>query len=172
MASIDDHPQYRELIEKLKPGWHAGGLLFVMQPGELDDEMTDWLMGRIAGRRSIGRTVFGDFILFRDLRDRARETGDGDPETEADVAMIDIHYKRMDVLGYSIAEVLEKLDDPSFQKAFFRKELADAVRARIGAPKDNECYGFVPALALGGSEDAASVASVDWRVHQAILIQT
>jgi len=43
---IDDHPQYRELLENLKPGWHASGLLLVTKPGELDEEMSAWLMGR------------------------------------------------------------------------------------------------------------------------------
>ena len=169
---IDDHPQYRDLVAKLKPGWHAGGLLLVTAPGALDEEMTPWLMGKIAGRRSIGRTVFGDFVLFRDLRERARETGTGDPENEGDVAMVDIHYKKMEVLGYSVSMFLENLNDPKFQRAFFRKDLADAVNKRIGAPQDSECYAFLPALALGGSEDAASVKSLDWRVQQAILIQT
>ncbi|MBL8923444.1 MAG: DUF1851 domain-containing protein [Myxococcaceae bacterium] len=170
-SSVDDHPGYAKLVKRLAPGAAAGGLVIVTRPGALDAELREWLMGNVSGRRSIGRTAFGDLLVFRDLRERARELGVGDPAREGDVAVVDVHFKRMTVLGTSVDTFLDGLDDPLFQKAFLRKELFDEVKRRLGACKPNECYAFVPALALGGSEDAGSVQRVDWRVHQAILLQ-
>lgn len=171
-SSVDSHPGYALLTKRLKPGPVAGGLVIITRPGALDGELRDWLLGNVAGRRSLGRTAFGDLVVFRDLRERARELGVGDAEREGDVALVDIHYKKMTVLGTSVETFLDGLDDALFQKAFLRKELFDEAKRRLGACKPTECYGFVPALALGGSEDADSVQRVDWRVHQAILLQT
>lgn len=146
--------------------------MVITPPGALDDELHDWLMGNVAGRRSIGRTAFGELLVFRDLRERARELGVGDPERESDVALIDVHFKKMTVLGNSVEAFLDSLDDGDFQDAFLRRSMFDEVKQRLGPCAPNECYGFVPALSLGGSEDADSVQRVDWRVHQAILLQT
>lgn len=171
-SSVDDHPGYALLVKRLRPGPVAGGLVVITAPGALDREVHDWLMGNVAGRRSIGRTAFGDLLVFRDLRERARELGVGDADREGDVALIDVHFKKMTVLGTSVESFLDGLDDELFQRAFLRKELFDEVKRRLGACKPTECYGFVPALALGGSEDADTVRRVDWRVHQAILLQS
>jgi hypothetical protein len=170
--AVDSHPSYQRLIETLKPGRYARGLVFITEPGTLDEEMTDWLMGHVDGRRSLGRTAFGEILVFRDLRARASELGVGDPDRESDVALIDIHYKKMRVLSQDVEGFLDALEDPEFQSTYLRKELYEAVRAKVGPPSEGECYGFVPALALGGSEEVGSVQRLDWKVHQAILIQT
>lgn len=167
---LESHPGYLELIWRLRPGSYAGGLIVITTPGALDAELHDWLMGNMEGRRSIGRTAFGELLVFRDLRERARQLG-GDPEREGDVALVDIHYKKMTVLGTSVETFLDGLDDPQFLDAFFRREMFSDALQRLGPCAKNECYGFVPALALGGSEEAESLQRVDWRVHQALLLQ-
>ena len=65
--TIESHPGYRRLLERLTPGPAANGLLFFTKPGALDDEMSDWLLGNVQGRRSLGRTAFGELIIFRDV---------------------------------------------------------------------------------------------------------
>jgi hypothetical protein len=171
-GTIDGHPSYARLVKELRPGRHAGGALLVTEPGALDDVMAPWLMGRVDGRRSLGRTAFGDLIVFRDLRARARALGEPGADTACDVAMVDIHYKRMAVLAYSVDALLESLDDVEWQRAFLRRDMYQEVRQRLGDYADGECFCFVPALSLGGSDDAASVQRADWRVHQEILRQT
>lgn len=165
------HPKLTWLLANLKPGRHAGGLLQFSLPGTHAAELEPWLMGRTEGRTSIGRTAFGELLVFRDLRDHAASLGMEDAESACDVAAIDIHYKRMKVLAMSAEEFVEVLDDAKWQKAFLRLPLYQAARARLGEWEQHECFGFVPALALGGSEQAASVQRVDWRVHQSLLLQ-
>ena len=165
------HPKLTWLLANLKPGRYAGGLLQFSPPGTHAREMGPWLMGRTDGRTSIGRTAFGELLVFRDLRDHATSLGMEDAETACDVAAIDIHFKRMKILATSAEEFVELLDDAEWQKAFLRKPLYLAAKARVGDWDQHECFGFVPALALGGSEQAASVERVDWRVYQALLLQ-
>ena len=165
------HPRLTWLIANLKPGRYAGGLLQFSPPGTHAREMGPWLMGRTDGRTSIGRTAFGELLVFRDLRHHATSLGMEDAETACDVAAIDIHFKRMKILATSAEEFVELLDDAEWQKAFLRKPLYLAAKARVGDWDQHECFGFVPALALGGSEQAASVERVDWRVYQALLLQ-
>lgn len=165
------HPKLTWLIENLPQGRHAGGLLQISAPGRHARELEPWLMGRTAGRTSIGRTAFGELLVFRDLREHAASLGMEDAELACDVAAIDIHFKRMKVLSMSAEEFVELLDDAEWQNAFLRKPLYEAAKARLGEWGPNECYGFVPALSLGGSETADSIDRVDWNVHQALLFQ-
>lgn len=171
-GGVDAHPGYALLASKLKPGRYAGGMLFVTKLGEHDDEMGPWLMGKTDGRRAIGRTAFGDIVVFRDLSGRAKELGLPDPHTACDVAMIDIHYKRMTMLADSAKSFLDSLDDTDWQKAYLRADMYEQAKKRLGDYSDDECFCFRLALAMGGSEDVASVQRANWRVHQEILRQT
>ncbi len=166
------HPKLTWLLANLKPGRHAGGLLQFALPGAHAAELEPWLMGKTEGRTSIGRTAFGELLVFRDLRDHAASLGMEDAEFACDVAAIDIHFKRMKILATSAEEFVQLLDDEEWQRAFLRLPIFAAARARLGDWDQHECYGFVPALSLGGAEHAASVQRVDWRVHQSILLQT
>ena len=165
------HPKLTWLLANLASGRHAGGLLQMSPPGIHAVQLEDWLMGNTAGRTSIGRTAFGELLVFRDLRDKAQELGMPDAELACDMAAVDIHFKKMKVLATSAEEFVELLGDDEWQRAFLRKSIYDAARARVGDWGSTECFCFVPALALGGSEDAASVECVDWHVHQALLLQ-
>lgn len=165
------HPKLTWLIQHLPAGRYAGGLLQISPPGTHARELEPWLMGRTAGRTSIGRTAFGELLVFRDLREHAASLGMEDAELACDVAAIDIHFKRMKVLSTSAEEFVQLLDDVEWQNAFLRKPLFDAVKERLGEWGADECYCFVPALALGGSEEAPSVERVNWNVHQALLLQ-
>lgn len=166
------HPKLTWLLANLKPGRHAGGLLQFSLPGAHAAELEPWLNGQTEGRTSIGRTAFGELLVFRDLRDKAASLGMPDADIACDVAAIDIHHKRMKILATSAEEFVELLDDEEWQRAFLRLPLFTAAKERLGDWDQHECYGFVPALALGGAEHAASVQRVDWRVHQSILLQT
>jgi hypothetical protein len=77
----------------------------------------------------------------------------------------------MTVIAWSVEELLEQLDHLEFQKAYLRRELYDAARARLGDYGDDEAYSFVPALAMGGSEDPACVERARWDVYQDLLFQ-
>jgi hypothetical protein len=171
-TDLESHPGYALLVSKLKPGRHAGGTLFITKPGAHDVEMGRWLMGKTDGRRSLGRTAFGDIVFFRDLRERASALGVPGADKAGDVAIVDIHRKQMTMIAESAEGLLRVLDDDAWQRAFLRADMYREARARLGDYADDECFCFKLALALGGSEDASSVQRARWDVHQDILIQT
>lgn len=165
------HPKLAVLTKKLPPGRYADGLVLFNEPGTHARELGDWLMGNTKGRVALGRTAFGELIVFRDLRERARENGEPDAHLTCDVAIVDIHTKRMKVPCQSVEEWLASLDDAAWQREHLRRDLYDEVAPVLGAYAADECYGFVPALVLGGAEEAASVQKQKWRAHQALLLQ-
>jgi hypothetical protein len=169
---FEQHPGYALLVSKLMPGRYAGGMIFITKFGAHDREMGPWLMGNVEGRRAIGRTAFGDIVIFRDLRGRAKELGLPRADAACDVAMIDVHYKRMAVLADSAEGFIASLDRADWQKAFLRADLYEKAKKRLADYADDECFCFALPLAMGGSEDAASIQRVNWTVHQDILRQT
>jgi hypothetical protein len=171
ISAESKHPKLAILIEKLPPGRYAGGTLMVTKPGTYHEQMSQWLMGNVEGRVAFGRSAFGDILVFRDLRKRSAEQGMENADEACDVAFIDLNLKRMTVLALSVEEFLAKLDDPTFQQKFLRKPLYDQVKARIGDYDDDQVYGFVPALALGGDEKPETVERSNWLVYQEILFQ-
>lgn len=165
------HPKLPALLKKLRPGRHAGGTLIITEPGAHHDEMSQWLMGNTDGRVALGRTVFGDIVVFRDLRDHAAAQGLRGADTACDIAVIDLNLKKMIVLAWSVEDFLKNLDVRKFQNTFLRRKLYDRVKSLLGEPGDGETYAFVPALALGGSEDETQVERQNWSVYQDILFQ-
>jgi hypothetical protein len=165
------HPKLALLLERLPPGRHAAGTLIVTKPGAHHAEMRRWLQGNVAGRVALGRSAFGDILIFRDLRKQAAAQGLASADEACDVALIDLNFKKMTVLAWSVEELLSHLDSAKFQRAFLRKKLYDQVKARLGDYGDDEAYAFAPVLALGGRESADSVQRSRWSVYQDFLLQ-
>jgi hypothetical protein len=157
-------------------GWgrFGSGFLHLASPASLDDVLSDWLGKKDATRTPLGWTALGDIIYFRDLRERARALGMGEPEADqaCDVSVIDVRYKQVKMLAWSLSGFFEGcLGDENALRSELHKDLFDAALARLGPPNADEIYGFVPALGLGGAEDAASLERVDALVHLDILRQ-
>ena len=63
------------------------------------------------------------------------------------------------------------LIDEDIRDRILRVALYDEAKERLGPPERDECYAFVPALALGGAETADSVQRVKIREHLGVLAQ-
>jgi hypothetical protein len=169
--AFGDHPSLAKLLSQLPPGRYADGTLIVTEPDLHHAEMARWLMGNVEGRVALGRTAFGDIVVFRDLRERAAARGLPGVDDACDVALIDLNLKKMTVLAWSVEAFLDELDDREFQETYLRRTLYDQVKARLGDYGDDEAYAFVPALGLGGGEKAEGVERANWEVYQEILFQ-
>ena len=88
------HPRLAPLLEKLPPGRYAGGTIIVTRPDAHHGEMSRWLTGKTDGRTALGRTAFGDILVFRDLRARAAAEGLEGADEACDVAMIEISFRK------------------------------------------------------------------------------
>ena len=72
----------------------------------------------------------------------------------------------------NVADVFEgTLCDAGFiRSVLLRAEFRHAAQ-RLGAPADDECFGFFPAIALGGDGSPGTIRKVKLREHLALLAQ-
>ena len=137
-------------------GWasYADGFLRMAEPDTYEDVLDDWL-GASDKRATILSTALGHLFvwagdaahLLNPLDGRVRRLTD-DVEILFDTVLCDV-------------DVLKGL----------KKDLYDATLPRLGRPGPDECFGFVPALALGGSETPENLQRVEAREYLAILAE-
>jgi hypothetical protein len=157
-----------ELFEKLLPsallthwrdvgwaGW-ADGLLWTVDPRELDGVPGDWLGSDVQDAAVIARTAFCDLFIF----------------AEGAIHYVDVHRGGSTQITPDV-EVL--MDGLLVNDVFVGNGLQGDVYAealpRLGPPSHDTCYAFVPALALGGPGTAASIQRADLREQLTYLAQ-
>ena len=94
-----------------------------------------------------------------------RNLGDG----EYDISFLDIHYRNISVVAYTVDEFVEYLIDSEVEEKILRRKLFDEAKAKFGVLPLNEIYFFAPALVTGGAEEIKYVNKGDAAVHQSIL---
>lgn len=167
-------PALLDFYSRVGVGSFGAGLVFVLPPPVLQPMLDVWIPSS-PKRIPFARTAFGDLFYYRDLADEAREKGmTGErPGELGDVSWVDVHYGVIEVLALSIEAFFgDVLAEPSNVAGVLRGPLAHAAQEIHGPLDAAHQLAFVPALALGGSEDLASVTRVDMLVHTSILRQS
>jgi RNA polymerase primary sigma factor len=97
---------------------------------------------------------------------------EGGSDTDEDVSVIDVHYKDIQVVNWSLIEFIETdLCDDDFLNNFLDFPLFQEALAKEGNLSEGEIYSFVPALALGGAKEIGYVQKVNAKVHLDFLFQ-
>ena len=92
-------------------------------------------------------------------------------EEDQYTGIIRYRYNDFDFLSTRFDLFLNLLSDEGFLKCFFTLEdYAQAVE-KYGELADNECFGYVPLLALGGKEDVEHLQKVKTKEHIAVITQ-
>jgi hypothetical protein len=162
-----------EVFGTLGTGSFGGGVLFVLPPPVLQPMLDVWIPAS-PKRIPFARTAFGEIFYWRDLADEARASGmtGENPGELGDVSWVDVHFGAIAVVATTIEELFDDiLGEPANVDGILRGGLARAAQEIHGALDAQHQLAFVPALALGGTEDLASVQRVDMRVHTTILRQ-
>ena len=137
-------------------GWCAfgEGLLWLVDPEQLADPLEEWLGHREA--LAILRTAFGDVLFWHEAR----------------AHYLDVIYNRVHHLTGRMDILFEVTlcDESYWDNALDRPTYRQAQRC-LGAPTRDAVYTYVPALALGGSEDPAALQKVGLREHLSFLAQ-
>lgn len=138
-------------------GWcsYGQGLIWLVNPEDFKDLIVDWL-GSDKKAVVFARTAFGQMFVW--LEEKAQ--------------FVDVHYS-------TIAPITKKIEilfnytlcQDSYLEKVLDKELFDEVLPKLGPLNYDQCYGFVPALALGGPGTADTVQKLKLREHLAILAQ-
>jgi hypothetical protein len=136
-------------------GWcsYRNGLLWTVDPNELEDVKQDWRLSD--GAIIFGRSGFGDLLVI---------SGDR-------MVVVFVHTGRAIVSQLSYSEYLaSQLLEEDVEGLFFGELYQEAVRAH-GAPTSTEMFTFEPALALGGETILEDVRRVPMKPALAFLSQ-
>jgi len=80
-------------------------------------------------------------------------------------------FGRTDTLGFDAGQLVRDLQDDAFLDRQMAREPYPQGVERLGVPGVDECFGFVPLLALGGRGDAASLDRCGLWEHLAVIAQ-
>ncbi len=132
------------------------GLLRLTHPDQLAGIPQEWLDPKPKEGLVFLRTAFADLYFW----------------DEGAVFSLDVHYGRVSQVTSDVELFFDAvLCDERVQERSLRRPIYREALKRLGPPADDECYAFVPALALGGTETAESVQRVKLREHLDILRQ-
>lgn len=146
-----------ELLEIWKDygfGTFMNGYLKVINPDEYIELLQEsYFRSDIA--IPVMATAFGDIITW---------------EKQQFVAIVEYRYSRNDIMIKRFDLFLRLLKDNSFKNRFFSLAAYDEAVSQYGHLGYNECFGYVPLLALGGAEKVENIKKVKLREHIAIIV--
>jgi len=136
-----------------------GGLLRLVDPALYRPALTQWLGGEQPNYVPFALSAFGDLFYYRRLT-----------ETDADVCLLDPHYRRVATCAWSTAGFFtDYLLDEEVREDVLRESLAEEAKGALGPLAPNEIFCFTPALALGGAEELAYLTKGDAPTHLQLL---
>lgn len=150
-----------ELWEEYGFGEYGDGLIKVVAPREYMNSLYTWLGQKDFNKIPIIVTAFGDIFYYRKLEDNKN-----------DVSLLNIHYRKIEVCGYSYQEFFESyILDEDVIKNVLRADLYKQAVKELGKLDYNEIFFFTPALVLGGGKDIKYVKKGNGAIHHQVLLQ-
>jgi hypothetical protein len=117
--------------------------------------MLDGLVGLNSSAVPVFTTALADVIVY----------------IEPAYHLIQFRYGVIDFLAFDSPKFFADLQDETFLDQILARQPYPAGVARLGVPGLDECFGFVPLLALGGKEDAANLDRGGLWEHIAVIIR-
>ena len=146
------------IAEWQEEGWcgFAQGLLWLVNPDDLQEPLAEWLEAKSSGAHAFVRTAFGDVIFW----------------TDHGIFFLDVNHETVFEMTQNIEIVFHfgLCDEDYLDNAIGRKLFREALR-RLGPLEADECYGFVPAIPLGGPGTVETLQKVKLREYLSILAQ-
>lgn len=139
-------------------GWcgYAKGFIWVVDPPDYTDIINEWLKIPSKIFYVFARSAFGDMFLW----------------CNNEAYYLNVHHDKIKRITDDIEIVFNSVlcDSVVLERLLLMKLYQDAL-PRLGQPKYDECYAFVPALALGGPGTADSLQKVKLHEHLGLLAQ-
>ncbi len=140
-------------------GNYGNGIIKVINPLNYSNNLYQWLGKEDIFKIPIMISGFGEMFYYRKLS-----------ETDDDVCMLDIYYRKIEVCSYSFKEfVNDFIIDDDIKENYLRTSLFEEGITKLGSLKDNEIFFFAPTLSLGGAENIKYVDKGDAITHQQLL---
>lgn len=142
-------------------GKYNNGLIELVNPQDFESSLWTWLGREVPNYVPIAITGFGELFYYRKLT-----------ETDEDVCLIDIQYRKIETLTWSLESFFESfLTDEDDRGEWLREELFKEAITQHGELAKHEVFTFVPVLAFGGSDDVASLQKGNAQVYQELVFQ-
>ena len=131
------------------------GYIKVINPDNYKDLLNDsYFRGNIS--IPIFVTGFGDIITI--------EEGEY-------IGIIRFKNGNFNIVAKNIKRFLQNINDEYFQNKYFELNQYEKAVNRLGELEDDECFGYVPLLGLGGSEKVENLQKVKIKEHIELIIQ-
>ncbi len=142
-------------------GKYNNGLIEIIHPKEYESNLWTWLGTVKENYTPIAMTAFGELFYYRKLS-----------ETEEDVCILDIQYRKVETLIWSLESFFNDfLIHEEDKKLWLREELFQEAFSEFEDLKNGEVYTFTPILAFGGGEDLMSLRVGNARFYQDLVFQ-
>ena len=152
-------PELMEVWEHYGFGTFCDGYLKVVNPDDYAELLADTyqLTSTPSARPALVlfATAMGDLLIWEDDY----------------LSRIDYRHSQLEVFSSGLDFFFEDLADGVTLTKELRWEPYPAARARLGEPAFDECFGYVPLLALGGPETAEHLEKVKLREHLYLISQ-
>ncbi len=168
-ASEELIQEYREKVPSLLIdiwkttgfGKYNNGLIDIINPKDYEASLWTWLGREVENYTPFAITGFGELFYYRKLT-----------ETDEDVCIIDIQYRRIETLVWSMESFFEDfLTDEEERKVWLREDLFTQAISEKGKLQEAEIFTFAPIFALGGTENTEYLNKGDARVYQDLVFQ-
>lgn len=142
-------------------GKYNNGLLETFNPQDFEASLWTWLGREVENYVPFAIAGFGELIYYRKLT-----------ETDEDVCMIDIQYRKIENLSWSLEGFFEDfLTDIEEREAWLRESVFKKAIAAKGNLTQQEVFTFTPILALGGAEELKYLQKGNAQVYQDLVFQ-
>lgn len=142
-------------------GKYNDGLIEIVNPKEYEAVLWTWLGKQVPNYVPFAITGFGELLYYRKLT-----------ETDEDVCMIDIQYRKIETLVWSMESFFEDfLIDEEEKQTWLREELFVNAISEKGHLEKGEIFTFTPIFAMGGTEELKCLDKGNAAVYQDLVFQ-
>ena len=140
-------------------GKYNDGLIELVDPQNYAQVLSTWLGKEVPNYVPFAISGFGELFYYRKLN-----------EEDEDVCMIDIQYRKIETLVWSLTSFFEDfITDETVKIDYFRAEtFAEATKIH-GKLANDEIFTFVPILAWGGAAEVNFIKKGNAAVYQELV---
>lgn len=137
------------------------GIIELVNPKDFEQVLWMWLGKEVESYVPFAITAFGELFYYRKLT-----------ETDEDVCMIDIQYRTIETLVWSLESFFEDfLTNETDRQTWLREDLFMHAIDVLDKLALNDIFTISPALAMGGAAERGSLQKGNAQVYQDIIFQ-
>lgn len=142
-------------------GKYNDGLIEFINPADFEDSLWTWLGREVPNYVPFAISGFGELFYYRRLT-----------EVDEDVCIIDIQYREIKTLIWSMKGFFEDLLlDQEDRNIWLRENLFKEAFKQLGKLEKHEVFTFVPILAFGGAEEVEYLQKGNAPVYLDLVFQ-